>query len=555
MKDSILTILKKHRGFFLATSLATIFFLGNLIWIYKDTGLPFIGDDSRYLQATYEMYSPIKDGNLSEAYNRWETLFIHPDRFPRTPLFAMLSVPSFLIFGVSEDIALATNVFVLFVNSLLLFCLTQILFKQKSKAQAVFAGLVTVLLYNTMPGFLGYARLYMSETLQTTFVLLIVLFVLKYGKKAGIKEFFVLGIVSALAILLRFLMPFYLLIPALLLIYLQISNKEAKVQYLRRIVAFLFGFIPLFLTWYGNNLAAYIEFTKFTSSGSLASFYSLGPVSDPMTAIRFGYIIVTWLFGWPAFLLSMFLLLVFIVRLVKKYKQINFKQLLLDKRVLLLLTPIPFLITLFLSESKTARYFVPVMALWLPLLSYLSIDMIKNIKAAKYLVGFLLILIAYPFMQTIFGFLPRMPLTGMNPANAFYREQMSENLPYDFFLDAYKQFTDKDYRIYNLAEQPSFNDAQLIWYATQKGVSIKNSHEFSRYTSLEDGYKELEKADIVVVTNNPEGDGFWIEKYLDIAKYVRESNDFMHLVTSEEFTSGRSYSIYLSTKTFERISL
>ena len=541
--------------------LVLFFFVLNAVWVKFDRQLPFTGDDARFLQGTYELYAPLKDGNLAEAWKTWQSMFIHPDRFPRTPLFALLSVPTFLLLGVSEDSAIITNLFVFAANSLLLYYLVRLLLPKSKNAKAI--GLTAVLLYNVVPGGYGYARLYLSETLQTTFVLTLAYFFIRnQGKRSSDKYFFVLGFVAALSFLLRFIIPIYLLVPAL---YFGVSQLKLKLRwsyYARALLMFMLAFVPVSLTWYARNFVIYYQFAKYTSFGELTKYYSLGPSYDARTILRFWYVIATWIFGWP--LTVMTLVLAGIVGLERtkqltetlKKLRANFKKgltrILSSDNVYLFLSPIPALISATASEGKTSRYFAPVIFFWLILLAraVISVNMRKKLGVA--LVSLLLAFCFYPYLQSLIPYLPKIPRTNLNPAAGIWNNTGEEGERYDLFLGFVSDFTkDKTVtaRIYNTAEQPRFNDAELIWYATQKGYHLINTDEFSRYSNLEEAYAEVDNAEILIVESSPEAGGLWAGKYTLLTEYALNHPDFF-VVTEQEFADGSVMKILVKNLTY-----
>ncbi|KXK26982.1 MAG: hypothetical protein TR69_WS6001001006 [candidate division WS6 bacterium OLB20] len=536
------------------TIVTALFFFINVFWITADQRLPFIGDDARFLQGTFELYEPLSRGDFVGAYNTWENMFIHPDRFPRTPLFAALSVPAFLIFGVSENTALMMNLLVLAVNGILIFLLARKLFFGLPARQANAIGLLALVLYSVMPGAYGFARLYMSETLQTFFVLLLTYLFVRYRSSSSRTLFFATGVLLSLAFLLRFLMPVYLVVPLTYFIYWQLRQKKSWHTYVEYFVITLIGFIPFTLTWYASNFATYLEFARFTSSGELAQYYSLGPVSSPVTAVRFWYVIVTWTIGWP---LTVFMLLqVFagaaaarstVIRSVRhRFSSLNrfVDGLLGSNLALIILTPLPMLISLTLNESKTARYFVPVIAFWILAAAYVAVR--TGSRSRIWMTGTLITaaLCVYPFLQSVATFMPALPRTGLNEATGPYTRSEAFREPYSFVLSYYIPLEDEQPRVYNTAEQPLFNDAQLIWYASQQGVTISSSDEFSRYTDLVTGKAEVDEADFVIVTDSPEAGEIWADKYEQLREYV-ENNDRFFLAAQKEMSDGSVYSIYV----------
>lgn len=519
--------------------LIAVFFLLNFLWVKLDTKLPIIGDDARFLQGTFELYTPLKQGNLSETYRVWQQLFTDADRFPRTPLFAVLSVPTFLIFGVDEDAAIATNLLVLAINSYLLMLLINKLFPKLKKTDLKLLIVFSVIFYNLMPGVFGFARLYISENLQTTFVLLISLLLLKYATSRQLKHFFVLGVVFALAWLLRFIIALYLVVPLTVFIFQFVKARPKPLFIIKATTVFLIGFLPLALTWYGPNFTTYYEFAKYTSYGELTKYYSLGPVFDPRTIARFWYIIATWMMGWP-FVATVGLTLAGLLFTFRNKVKVNYKKLVSSPLVFLALGPIPALVSTTLSEGKTARYFVPVLFFWAIFVAFLLVKLYLraglNSKLATAILVLIILLNLYPFVRTLVRFLPKLPLTEFGPSTSVYDNSTLDEERYRFFYDVWQQSNLEkfgDLRVYNTAEQTYFNDAELVWYGSERGFYLTNTAEFSRYSDLSEGKLEVDKADILIVETNPETRELWRQKFHELQEYALARKDIIELASKE----------------------
>jgi len=112
-------------------SIIGIFFLLNSIWVLLDNSLPMIGDDARWLEETNRVTNVLKSGDIGAVFQKWQDLFIKDtNSFPRTPLFAIVSVPVFLLTGPNENAAIIFNCLILAGSSYLLFLLVRELFKK-----------------------------------------------------------------------------------------------------------------------------------------------------------------------------------------------------------------------------------------------------------------------------------------------------------------------------------------------------------------------------------------------------------------------------------------
>lgn len=537
---------------------ALFFFIINIIWISNDNTLPAIGDDARWLYETAILTEKVQNEDLTSIYSKWQTMFIKDtNSFPRTPLFTLLSVPTFLAFGVNEDYALITNAFILFLSSILLGLLVDEIFKFNKYRKEI--SILSIILFNLMPGVYGLSRLYMSEILQVFFVVLIALIYVKNKDRLSYLIYFELGVVLALAMLLRFLMPMYLIIPTIYFVIWQLKLKEKPIKYLLSLIILLIPFILLSLTWYGPNLNTYIEFSKYTSTGELAEITSLGPVFSISTILKFWYVIATWHFGLPIILLIAFLILAQIIRIFSKdiYISIAKKKLIdtikakfiltntrnsYNEILFLALSFIPALILNTLSVNKTARYFFPVEFFLIIIIAYLSIITIKEgNKLFKLITLFLIALSFYPITQSIIPNLKALPYTNLMYTSNTYLREDSDKEKYEYVLNILKE--NKDRTIYTIAETVDFNDAQLIWYSFLNGLKINTVGEFSLYTTIDEGISKVNNSNLIIVQYNIAINDKYKDKYIDIIKYVEDSN--FTLFNSKEFKDGVLIKIFL----------
>jgi len=515
------------------------FFLLNCFWVIQDNTLPAIGDDARWLSETANLTHIVQSGDSQAIFDKWQNMFIKDtNSFPRTPLFTALSVPSFLIFGVNENVAIITNVFVLAITSLLLAFFVEELFKNNSNKSKI--SLFSILIFNLMAGTYGLSRLYMSEILQTAFVILISFVYLKNKENFSYKSYLLLGFLWGLAFLLRFLMPMYLIVPSIFFLKWQLNQKKKFYEYALAIIVFAIPFLLTTLTWYGQNLTTYIEFTKYTSSGELAEITSLGPVYSPITWFKYWKVIGLWHFGLPILLMGGVSLIINYfktskIKLLFAFKELNF----------LILSFLPAFILTTLSVNKTARYFYPVEFFIVVIIAYLVFQVWANkSKVFKLFVLFLFALSFYPFIDSIIKVLPNIPYTNFMYSSAEYQSLDVDEQKYSFIIEELKKYPyqEKD-EVYLVAETPELNDAQILWYASLKGEEIKTIGEFSLYTTLDEGKAKIDKADIVILHVGLSFDEKYLQKYLDALEYIK-SNTAFELVSNKEYTDSSSILIF-----------
>jgi len=543
--------MKSNRKKTVLAIVIAFFFAVNLYWTAQNNRLPAIGDDARWLQETANLTAIIKTGDLGTSWQHWQDLFIlNTNSQPRTPLFTLLSVPTFLVFGPNEKAALVTNLLVLAATSWVLYFLVQEIFAKNKHRHGI--GILAVAILNLMPGFYGMARLYMSELLQAFFVVLITWVYFKYHGRISGRVHFALGVLWGLGLLLRLIMPLYLLVPAAVYLYQQykLKMKEPLMYYLRAFSLFLLGLVPLVLTWYGKNLGTYLDFTRTTSTGIMAEITSLGPVWSPVTWLKFWKVIALWHFGWPLILLAVVSVLLIIL-----FKQRTFTNLLRtqagkwDLRLIYLIAaPLPALAAATLNLNKTARYVLPAEVFVVILIAYFTgmvlFEYQKKIRMLVFAVPLLLVI--YPFIQSVIPQLPHLPTTNyMYSADAYLAKDPNEGR-YAYMLSLFEA-NKQDLAgsvFYLVPEQVRLNDAELQWYFTERGETIKTSGEFSAYTTLDQGKSKVDAADTLILDTNPDIGANYLDKYQQLKSYIIDQGSFFR-IAGRTFPGSSDLEVYL----------
>jgi 4-amino-4-deoxy-L-arabinose transferase-like glycosyltransferase len=538
--------------------IALVFVILNSYWVLQDNTIPAIGDDARFLHESAMMTQVISNGDTNEIWNKWQNLFIEDTTsVPRTPLFTLTAVPAFLNSGFNEDSALLTNIGITGLTSILLALFVKELFGHKSYNETL--ATLSVILFNLMPATYGFSRLYMSEMLQAFFVLLISLLYLKFRHDLKYWQYFLLGIMWGLALLLRVLMPIYLLVPTIFFIIWQLELKKAKSKYLFAFLIFLLPTLGLAATWYAPNFSTYFNFVGDTSMGEIAGVTSLGPVLSPLTWLRFWKVILTWHLGWPLLAFSSVAILIFIlkqskfgifktflrdkmVNLLKENFSIENKKQVYNAKLFLTLSFIPALIITTASLNKTARYFFPVEPFIIVLFAYFLYKVWEsNLVIAKLYIIIGIIFIAIPFVNSLgFGF-PGLPYTNLMYSSAQFQVQDKDFGKFEFVLESLSRLQGK---YYILPETVDFNDAALIWKSDQKGLHINSVGEFSLYNTFEQGLQKISQADIVILQDNAVLADMYQDKYLQLAKTIKEDGRFTQ-IGSRNFDDGIIIQIYL----------
>jgi hypothetical protein len=336
-----------------------------------------------------------------------------------------------------------------------------------------------------------------------------------------------------------------LILPVAFFIFTQykLIKKFDKKLLLKNIIqaklSFLLGFLPVFLSWYGQNLGTYLEFAGRTSMGDVANATSLGPVFSPITVLKFWKVISLWHFGWPLVVLIVGLLVFLIIKNKKSLsKKIFIKP---ENKLLtaLFLIPLPSLILATLNTSKTARYFLPVEIFWIILFAFLiNLMWQERSKIIKGAIVLFIILTGYQFLQAFIPGslkLPQLPQTGLIFSTGKFVEKDPKQAQYDYMVNFFQQEikANKGEIFYLVPEQIDFNDAELIWYFTQKGEKLNTLGEFSVYTRLDQGIEKIGQSGYVIINSKPDltADNYF--KYSRLVSKIR-SGGFLKIAQSQD---------------------
>ena len=94
-------------------------------------------------------------------------------------------------------------------------------------------------------------------------------------------------------------------------------------------------------------------------------------------------------------------------------------------------------------------------------------------------------------------------------------------------------------KTYLVPEQTYFNEAELVWYFTERGYGLNSLGEFTKYEDLQKGKEKINLADILIVETNPETQPLYYDKYQEIVAYTLESQKFL-LVSSLDIQKTQS---------------
>jgi len=538
--------------------IAIVFFVLNSYWVSVDNTIPAIGDDARFLHESAMMTQVLSSGDLDQISSKWQTLFIEDTTsVPRTPLFTLTALPAFLNAGFNEDAALISNIAVTALTSLVLAFFVKELFGHKSYNETL--ATFSVIIFNLMPATYGFSRLYMSEMLQAFFVLLIALSYLKFRHDLKYWQYFLLGVLWGLALLLRVLMPVYLLVPTIFFIIWQLELKKPRFRYLMGLLILIIPALVLASTWYLPNFSQYFNFVGDTSMGEIAGVTSLGPVLSPITWLKFWKVILTWHFGWPLLAFASVAMIVFVLKqsslgifksflrdkmvdLLKENFSIENRKQVYNAKLFLTLSFIPALVITTASLNKTARYFFPVEPFIIVLFAYFLYKVWdSNLVIAKLYIIIGMLFISIPFISSLVPTFPSLPYTNLMYSSAQYQSEDKDLAKYEFVLESLSKLQGA---YYILPETVDFNDAALIWRGTQKGLHIKSIGEFSLYNTFEQGLQKISQADIVILQNNAVLLDMYQDKYLQLAQALKQDGSLTQ-IGSHTFEDGIIIEIYL----------
>lgn len=352
--SSLILLFKKPQALFLSLLILTIL-ASHFLYVYKTYQFPQ-WDEVVYLQYATEFIPVLKNPTL----NSWgEVLEIVKGRQPFYPLF--ISIP-LLFVGTEYTYKIALIINGIF-YSITIFSIYFLAKEFVNKKNAFLASYIFA--FYGFPLF--YLHFALQDTIVTSFIVLSLLFLTKLNNKFYLKYTFFFSIFLAMATLVRWTAPIFIIGGIFTLILLNIkkihiTNLKTKFLFKHLIIFILFGILPILMLYYVPNFSFFYNYVEVNISG--------GPnwADDPIKN-SFSKSSIIWyaniLAQQTIFFTMLFLLgLIIICLKIKKYK------------FLFLLFVIPYLTLTFGATWKEDRFISPVY----PIMAIISVVFINEIN-------------------------------------------------------------------------------------------------------------------------------------------------------------------------------
>jgi len=225
-----------------------VFNLINNFVVLKIDNIPFVYDTfDNYLHSflNYKVFikNPIGifnfgDGNLSHSY---------------PPLFYWSTLPLFLLFGITQDIAVMTNMIFFAILIFSTYGIGKVMRDEET-------GLLAAFTVSMFPAIFGFSRVYIVDFLLASMVSLAIYLLIKTENFKNTKYSILLGLALGAGMLSKQTFPFYISFP--LLVYLIFSIKKKEKNWLRNLFFSSLIAIAIFSPWY------YVNFKSFSNYAS-----------------------------------------------------------------------------------------------------------------------------------------------------------------------------------------------------------------------------------------------------------------------------------------------
>jgi len=206
----------KNQNWTIPAALSLIIYIPLLIWLRQDNSLPH-WDMGRHL------YNSVQYGRLWTDFVAGRDSFWHllTAYFYYPPLFYQAGVIFYVIFGVTQKVAVASNLVWIFILIYSLYHLTRQIWGKR-------LAILAVAILFSMPMIIGASREYQLDLPLTAWVSLTYLLFFQYQKKPEFRKAIWLGIIIGLGMLLKWTFLVFALPIALWTLINVIIAKRAK---------------------------------------------------------------------------------------------------------------------------------------------------------------------------------------------------------------------------------------------------------------------------------------------------------------------------------------
>jgi 4-amino-4-deoxy-L-arabinose transferase-like glycosyltransferase len=260
-----------------AIAFAIALAIANGVWILVDNGVP-AWDQAHYLSTTLQYQQSLESGGPIDLLRT-----IHAADPGHGPLYTVLLLPFFLLFGASASSAMALN---LVLAPVLYLCAGEIAW---TIFRSSFARLLTMFLVASMPIMIGLYHNVLQEFALTTLATVSLLLLLRSERFERRWTTWAMALAMGLGTLTKVTFPAFVIGPFLVVLAraaLSWAGRDPEGERRDwRPAAFNLGIAALVLlvvagAWYGPNFSATVDYVRSTTSGPLAE--GAGP-KDPVT--------------------------------------------------------------------------------------------------------------------------------------------------------------------------------------------------------------------------------------------------------------------------------
>lgn len=214
-------------------------------------------DDAWYLENSLIFYHHLTEGGLRAFLPAYASSF-----GTKAPLISVLPIPFYLIFGISQNVALLVNNAFIIITNIFLFLLVRRLFDSPTLA------LSSVVFYQTMPLAYGLSRAFMADYGLVALIIVWLYFLLVWDHLSIPPVNILLGILLGVGLLIKITFPAYIAGPLLLCLYQR--------RTWRPLVTMTLTALPIAATWYAFNLPVILRYAWQGAYGEIGAQYGFG---------------------------------------------------------------------------------------------------------------------------------------------------------------------------------------------------------------------------------------------------------------------------------------
>lgn len=359
--------------------------LSHALYVLKTHQYPEM-DEQLYMNMAVEYYRLLQNPSWDTIVKMNNYAVGHPPFRP--PIYSLSITAPLLIFGLenSYKIGLFINGLYYIVTIIALYFLARCFFKKT-------ASVLASILFACYGWPLFYLHFTYSETATTPFIVLCLLFLLKSDKFRNRRYSILFGIFLSLGFLVRWIVPLFIIGPALLVLYQVIKQKKRDKGMIKNLMLVIIAIIPSIMYHIINKESFF--------SGYVGSQMFYGPLWEKVPLFRRNLIsFQSAAYYFKVFeQLTIYLFGIFVVGLIiclqkaRKYAYLTMAFL------------VPYLIFSFGTVIKDDRYIVPIY----PFIALISATFIHHIKkkAIQTLVVLVLVILSIGnFLGGVWGIGP-----------------------------------------------------------------------------------------------------------------------------------------------------